>query len=68
MENKGLKFKKHWPIHRNPPAFTEQSTKTEVFETGIKVVDLIAPFIKGGKIGLFGGAEMGVAQIRQRVV
>ncbi len=45
------KFKKHWPIHRDPPSFTEQSTKTEVFETGIKVVDLIAPFIKGGKFG-----------------
>ena len=53
------KFKKHWPIHRPSPAFTEQSTKTEVFETGIKVIDLIAPFIKGGKIGLFGGAGVG---------
>lgn len=53
------KFKKHWPIHRPSPAFTEQSTKTEVFETGIKVVDLIAPFIKGGKVGLFGGAGVG---------
>ena len=53
------KFTKFLPIHRQAPAFTEQSTKTEVFETGIKVIDLIAPFIKGGKIGLFGGAGVG---------
>ncbi len=52
-------FEKKWPIHRHPPAFIEQSTKTEIFETGIKVIDLIAPFIKGGKIGLFGGAGVG---------
>ncbi len=57
--NQNPKFKTYWPIHRPAPAFTEQSTKTEVFETGIKVIDLIAPFIKGGKIGLFGGAGVG---------
>ncbi len=51
--------KTSWPIHRSPPKFTEQSTKTEVFETGIKVIDLLAPFIKGGKVGLFGGAGVG---------
>ncbi len=62
------KFKKHWPIHRQPPAFTEQSTKTEVFETGIKVVDLIAPFIKGGKIGLFGGAGVGKTVFLQELI
>jgi len=62
------KFKKHWPIHRNPPPFTEQSTKTEVFETGIKVVDLIAPFIKGGKIGLFGGAGVGKTVFLQELI
>jgi F-type H+-transporting ATPase subunit beta len=50
---------KKWPIHRHAPAFTEQSTKAEIFETGIKVVDLIAPFVKGGKVGLFGGAGVG---------
>src|SRR3989344_7628092 len=44
------------PIHRDPPSFAQQSTKEEVFETGLKEVDLIAPFIKGGKVGLFGGA------------
>jgi len=52
-------FKKFYPIHREAPPLTEQSTKTEVFETGIKVIDLIAPFIKGGKVGLFGGAGVG---------
>ncbi len=52
-------FKKRWPIHRQAPALPDQSTKTEVFETGIKVIDLLAPFIKGGKVGLFGGAGVG---------
>ncbi|AUX23662.1 F0F1 ATP synthase subunit beta [Sorangium cellulosum] len=51
--------KKTAPIHREPPPFIEQSTKVEVFETGIKVIDLIAPYRKGGKIGLFGGAGVG---------
>ncbi|WP_437787492.1 F0F1 ATP synthase subunit beta [Sorangium sp. So ce315] len=51
--------KKTAPIHRDPPPFIEQSTKVEVFETGIKVIDLIAPYRKGGKIGLFGGAGVG---------
>ncbi len=48
-----------WPIHRQPPKFVDLEPKTEVFETGIKVIDLIAPFVKGGKIGLFGGAGVG---------
>ncbi|HYL29547.1 MAG TPA: F0F1 ATP synthase subunit beta [Gemmatimonadales bacterium] len=48
-----------WPIHRETPKFTDLEPKTEIFETGIKVVDLIAPFVKGGKIGLFGGAGVG---------
>ncbi|MBI2402586.1 MAG: F0F1 ATP synthase subunit beta [Gemmatimonadetes bacterium] len=48
-----------WPIHRPPPQFVQLEPKTEVFETGIKVVDLLAPFVKGGKIGLFGGAGVG---------
>ncbi len=48
-----------WPIHRKPPAFEEQSTVTEIFETGFKVVDLLAPYPKGGKVGLFGGAGVG---------
>src|SRR6478609_11083536 len=48
-----------WPIHRDPPAFDELSPKTEIFETGIKVIDLLTPFVRGGKIGLFGGAGLG---------
>ena len=54
-----IQFKKFWEIHRKPPALVEQSTKVEIFETGIKVIDLIAPIIKGGKVGLFGGAGVG---------
>src|SRR5207248_2777439 len=48
-----------WPIHRDPPSFGELSPKVEIFETGIKVIDLIAPFVRGGKVGLFGGAGVG---------
>ncbi|OGZ77596.1 MAG: F0F1 ATP synthase subunit beta [Candidatus Staskawiczbacteria bacterium RIFCSPLOWO2_12_FULL_37_15] len=62
------KFEKRWPIHRLSPVFTEQATKTEIFETGIKVVDLIAPFIKGGKIGLFGGAGVGKTVFLQELI
>lgn len=53
------KFAKFSSIHRAAPAFSDQSTKTELFETGVKVIDLIAPFIRGGKVGLFGGAGVG---------
>lgn len=54
-----LKTKEKYPIHRPAPALTEQNTKTEILETGIKVIDLIAPITKGGKVGLFGGAGVG---------
>ncbi len=54
-----VKAQLRYPIHQKAPAFTDQSTKTEVFETGIKVIDLICPFTKGGKVGLFGGAGVG---------
>ncbi len=54
-----IKSKKKYPIRRKAPTFVSQSTKTEVFETGIKVIDLICPFMKGGKVGLFGGAGVG---------
>lgn len=54
-----LKSDTKWAIHREAPSFEDQSTKTEVFETGIKVVDLLAPYSKGGKVGLFGGAGVG---------
>lgn len=55
-------------IHRKAPTFSEQSTETEVFETGIKVIDLIAPFVKGGKIGLFGGAGVGKTVLIQELI
>ncbi|CAM2008123.1 F0F1 ATP synthase subunit beta [Acanthopleuribacter pedis] len=51
--------KEHWPIHREAPAYEEQSVKLEMFETGIKVIDLLEPYMKGGKTGLFGGAGVG---------
>jgi len=54
-----VKTKKRYPIHRPSPKFVDQSTKTEVLETGIKVIDLICPIVKGGKVGLFGGAGVG---------
>ncbi|MDD3887807.1 MAG: F0F1 ATP synthase subunit beta [Patescibacteria group bacterium] len=60
VDNKGdVQVEKRLPIHRDAPKFTEQETKAEIFETGIKVIDLIAPFVKGGKVGLFGGAGVG---------
>jgi F-type H+-transporting ATPase subunit beta len=57
-----------WPIHRDPPVFDELSPKTEVFETGIKVIDLLTPFVRGGKIGLFGGAGLGKTVILQELI
>jgi len=57
-----------WPIHRASPAFTALEPKTEILETGIKVVDLIAPFVKGGKIGLFGGAGVGKTVVIQELI
>lgn len=54
-----VKAKETYPIHRKAPKFSEQSSKIEIFETGIKVIDLICPFVKGGKVGLFGGAGVG---------
>lgn len=54
-----VKYEKRYPIHRNPPALIDQSTETEILVTGIKVIDLICPFTKGGKVGAFGGAGVG---------
>lgn len=68
LETKEVSFKKRWPIHRSAPAFTEQSTTTELFETGIKVIDLMAPIIKGGKVGLFGGAGVGKTVLLQELI
>ncbi len=60
--------KKKYPIHRQPPPLEQQSTRMEMFETGIKVIDLIQPFLKGGKIGLFGGAGVGKTVIIQELI
>jgi F-type H+-transporting ATPase subunit beta len=57
-----------WPIHRDPPAFEDLQPTTEIFETGLKVIDLIAPFIKGGKVGLFGGAGLGKTVLIQELI
>src|SRR5436190_2615477 len=57
-----------WPIHRDPPSFESLSPTTEMFETGIKVVDLIAPYVRGGKVGLFGGAGVGKTVLIQELI
>ena len=57
-----------WPIHRDPPPFSELSAKVEIFETGIKVIDLVAPFVRGGKVGLFGGAGVGKTVLIQELI
>ncbi len=63
-----VKTKRRDPIHRNAPSFDEQSTKDEIFETGIKVIDLICPFLRGGKTGLFGGAGVGKTVLIQELI
>jgi F-type H+-transporting ATPase subunit beta len=69
IDNLGeAKTKRRDPIHREAPSFAEQSTKDEVFETGIKVIDLICPFLKGGKTGLFGGAGVGKTVLIQELI
>ena len=69
VDNKGdVNTEHHWAIHRTAPAFEEQSTQLEMFETGIKVVDLLEPYLRGGKIGLFGGAGVGKTVIIQELI
>jgi F-type H+-transporting ATPase subunit beta len=69
VDNKGpVKTDKRYPIHRPAPDFTQQSTKLEMFETGIKVVDLLEPYVRGGKVGLFGGAGVGKTVIIQELI
>ena len=63
-----VEAEEHYPIHRPAPAFTDQVTRTEMFETGVKVVDLIAPFTQGGKTGVFGGAGVGKTVIIQELI
>ncbi|MBL0686589.1 MAG: F0F1 ATP synthase subunit beta [Sulfurospirillum sp.] len=67
-EGEAVKPTTTWSIHRDPPSFDEQSTKSEIFETGIKVVDLLAPYAKGGKVGLFGGAGVGKTVIIMELI
>ncbi len=69
VDNMGpVNTKLHWPIHRPAPAFEDQATELKMFETGIKVVDLLEPYLQGGKIGLFGGAGVGKTVIIQELI
>lgn len=68
IDGKGGKFKDNSPIHRQPPALSEQSGSVEILETGIKVIDLICPITKGGKVGLFGGAGVGKTVLIQELI
>jgi F-type H+-transporting ATPase subunit beta len=69
IDNLGpVKAKKHWPIHRPAPSFQDQETTTEMLETGLKVIDLITPFTKGGKIGAYGGAGVGKTVIIMELI
>jgi F-type H+-transporting ATPase subunit beta len=69
IDNKGdVTTKERWPIHRDPPRLKDQSTEIEILETGIKVIDLIAPFPKGGKVGFFGGAGVGKTVLVQELI
>ena len=63
-----LENEQHWEIHRRPPSFDEQSAETQILETGIKVIDLLTPYAKGGKIGLFGGAGVGKTVLIQELI
>lgn len=63
-----LESEEHWEIHRDPPSFEEQSPGVEILETGIKAIDLLAPYAKGGKIGLFGGAGVGKTVLIQELI
>ncbi|MBE6020807.1 MAG: F0F1 ATP synthase subunit beta [Firmicutes bacterium] len=69
IDNRGpVEAKERFPIHRKAPSFEEQDTSAQIFETGIKVVDLMAPFTKGGKVGLFGGAGVGKTVLIQELI
>jgi F-type H+-transporting ATPase subunit beta len=68
VDDKPAATGERWPIHRDPPAFGELSPTTEIFETGIKVIDLLAPYVRGGKVGLFGGAGVGKTVLIQELI
>jgi F-type H+-transporting ATPase subunit beta len=67
-EGEQLEIKDRWPIHRKAPAFDQLESKTQMFETGIKVIDLLTPYVQGGKIGLFGGAGVGKTVLIQEMI
>ena len=67
-EGERLEVTERWPIHRKPPAFDQLESKTQMFETGIKVIDLLTPYVQGGKIGLFGGAGVGKTVLIQEMI
>ena len=67
-EGETLEVKERWPIHRQPPAFDQLEARTKMFETGIKVIDLLTPYVQGGKIGLFGGAGVGKTVLIQEMI
>lgn len=67
-EKKSIKTSKKYPIHKNPPALIEQKVEKNIFETGIKVIDLLVPFIKGGKVAVFGGAGVGKTVLIQEMI
>src|SRR4051812_46574028 len=67
-DSSSLEITERWPIHRDAPPFDELESKTEMFETGIKVIDLLAPYVRGGKIGMFGGAGVGKTVIIQEMI
>jgi F-type H+-transporting ATPase subunit beta len=67
-EKEGVEVEERWPIHREAPPFEELEPTVEIFETGIKVVDLLAPYVKGGKVGLFGGAGVGKTVLIQELI
>ena len=68
MNGEPIVISERWPIHRKPPAFDQLESKTELFETGIKVIDLLTPYVQGGKIGLFGGAGVGKTVLIQEMI
>jgi F-type H+/Na+-transporting ATPase subunit beta len=68
LDVESVEFEERWPIHRAAPPFDELEPKTEMFETGIKVIDLLEPYVKGGKIGMFGGAGVGKTVIIQEMI
>src|SRR5699024_29856 len=67
-EGETFEVTERWPIHRMPPAFDQLESKTTMFETGIKVIDLLTPYVQGGKIGLFGGAGEGKTVLIQEMI